>query len=71
MAGRKKIHTDEVNPEVRRLYEKELLSMYAIGLQLEMHPQVVKRKLISMGIYVRNKSEAMTLFYSKQKKSGK
>ncbi len=67
--GRKKIHTDEINPEVKRLYVEENLSMYAIGKKLGMHPQVIKRKLKSMEIEVRDKSQAMTLFYSKQKKS--
>ncbi len=67
--GRRKIYTDDLNPEIKRLYTEENLSMYAISQETEVHPQVIKRKLISMGIEVRNKSEAMKLFYSK--KSGK
>ena len=67
MAGRKKIYTDELNPEIKRLYEEELQSMYAISQKLKVHPQVIKRKLISMGVYIRNKSEAMTLYYAKHR----
>ncbi len=67
--GRRKIYTDDLNPEIKRLYTEENLSMHAISQEMEVHPQVIQRKLISMGIKVRNKSEAMKLFYSK--KSGK
>ena len=69
MAGRKKIYTDEMNPEIKRLYEEEDMSMYAIGQKLKVHPQVVKRKLISMGVEIRDKSAAMKLFYKKNKDS--
>lgn len=65
MAGRKKIYKDDLNPEIKRLYEEELQSMYAISQKLNVHPQVIKRKLLSMGVHIRNKSEAMILYYTK------
>ncbi len=71
MAGRRKIYTDDLNPEIKKLYVEDSLSMYEISKKMSVHPQVIKRKLIAMGIEVRNKSEAMKLFYSKQKKCGK
>ncbi len=63
--GRNKKYGDELNPEVLQLYESGL-SMSAIGKQMEMPVQVVKRKLIEMGQLIRGTSEAMTLFHAKK-----
>jgi hypothetical protein len=67
MAGRKKIYGDELNPEIARLYTEENLSLYAISQKMGVHPEVVKRKLTAMNIPVRNKSNAMKLFYRKKR----
>lgn len=66
MAGRRKVHGDELNPEIVRLYTEEKLSMSAISKKLGIHPQVIKRKLQASGVEVRNKSQAMTLYHSKK-----
>ncbi len=66
MAGRKKKYSDDLNPEMVRLYG-EGLSLYAIGKQLRVHPEIVKRRLMDAGVEVRNKSEAMTLYHAKRR----
>ena len=67
--GRKPIHGDENNEEIKRLYVEEEASLNAIGRQFGMHPQIVKRKLSKMGVETRGKSTAMKLHH--QQKKGK
>lgn len=66
--GRNKKYGDELNPEVLELY-RQGFSLSAIGKQMEMPPQVVKRKLIEMGEPVREASEAMKLFHKKNRET--
>ena len=65
MAGRKKKYSDDLNPEMKKLYD-EGLSLYAVGKQLGVHPEIVKRRLEKMGVQVRNKSSAMRLYHQRK-----
>ena len=61
--GRKKIHGDEINPEIKRLYEECNLSFNQISQKLGVHPEIIKRKLKSMGVITRNLSQAMSNYF--------
>ena len=61
--GRRKIYGDDLNPEIKRLYLDFNYSFNQISKELEIHPQVVKRKLKSMGVETRNLSKAMSNYF--------
>jgi len=61
--GRRKKYGDDINPEILRLYEEEDKSLNQISIDLKIHPEIVKRKLKSMGINVRGRSDAMKNYY--------
>lgn len=61
--GRRKIYGDDLNPEIKRLYTDLNYSFNQIAKKLNIHPQVVKRKLQSMGIETRNLSIAMSNYF--------
>ncbi len=65
--GRKPIHGDEHDAEIKRLFVEEEWSLNRISRQFTMHPEIVKRKLHKMGVETRNKSEAMTIFHKQRK----
>jgi hypothetical protein len=67
MAGRKKKYSDSLNPEMVRLYEAGM-SLYAIGQELKVHPEIVKRRLMDAGIEIRCKSDAMKLYHAQKRK---
>lgn len=66
MAGRKKKYSDSLNPEMVRLYETGK-SLYAIGQELKVHPEIVKRRLMEAGIEIRCKSDAMKLYHQQKR----
>lgn len=61
--GRKKLIGDEINPEIKKLYEDCHYSFNQISSKLNIHPETVKRRLKSMGILTRNLSQAMINFH--------
>lgn len=68
--GRYKKHPESLNPDIKRMYVKENKSLREIGKYFSMHQQSVKRRLQSMGIEIRNRSEAMkTLHKNKRSKN--
>jgi hypothetical protein len=64
--GRRKIVTDDMNPEIKKLYTNND-SLSEIGIKLNIHPQIVKRRLQSMGIKIRDKSQAMKIYHEKRR----
>ena len=68
--GRRKIYPDSLNPEIRRLYIAGN-SLQRIAQELDMHPEIVKRRLRSMGIPIRNRGEAMKNFHARRKAAKK
>ena len=62
---RPKIYKDDMNDAIVKLYN-EGFSLNRIAVNLSSHPQVIKRKLIALGIPVRSRSQAMTLFHAKK-----
>lgn len=66
--GRRQIYGDDLNPKIKQLYE-EGFSLSRIAIKLKCHPEVIKRKLISMGVEIRNQSEAMKQFHEKRRKN--
>ena len=55
---------DDHNNEILRLYVEEELSLSKIAQKFSMHPEVIKRKLKSMGVIaIRGKKEAMMVFH--------
>jgi len=67
MAGRKKIYSDDLNPKMVRMYKEQNMSLYAIGQELGVHPEIVKRRLQKSGVEIRNKSNAMKLYHKKKR----
>ena len=66
--GRSKKWGDENNSEIKRLYVEENLSLKVIGNRFgSMHPEIVKRKLIKMGVTIRDKSSAMKIHHDKKR----
>ncbi|MHA2010076.1 MAG: hypothetical protein ACXADW_19085 [Candidatus Hodarchaeales archaeon] len=68
--GRKKIYSDDLNPQIKQLYESGK-SLNEIRTILGVHPEIAKRRLIHMGIEVRNKSDAMVNFHAQKKRQRK
>lgn len=66
MAGRKKKYSDALNPKMVELYESGM-SLYAIGKQLGVHPEIVKRRLLDAGVEIRCKSDAMKLYHQQKR----
>lgn len=69
MAGRKTKYGSDRTPEIIRLYTEENLSLHAIFKKTGIHPQIVKRRLLSSGITIRNKSEAMKLSHKHRREN--
>lgn len=68
MAGRKKKYGDDINSEILKLYVEEELSLNAISIKIKVHPQIIKRRLQSMNVQIRNKSQAMKLSHQNRKR---
>jgi len=68
--GRKKLHGEEINPEIKRLYVDCNKSLKQISDILSVHPEVIKRRLKSMGIETRNLSDAMKNFFKNKPQVG-
>lgn len=66
MAGRRKKYSDALNPQMIELYESGM-SLYAIGKQLKVHPEIVKRRLQEAGVEIRDKSNAMKLYHQQKR----
>lgn len=64
--GRRQKYGDEVNPRILELYNNNI-SLSKIGKELGIHPQVIKRKLIKMGVEIRGISEAMVVHHKVRK----
>ncbi len=65
--GRRRVHDDSSNSEIKKLYVSMKLSLGQISDIMCMHKQVIKRKLQSMGIEIRNRSDAMKQFYKNRR----
>lgn len=61
--SRRKKYPDTLNPEIKKLYVEEGLSLNKIAQRLEMHPEIVKRRLNKMNIETRNRRNAMINFH--------
>ena len=66
--GRRQIYSDDLNPKAKKLYE-EGFSLNRIAIKLACHPEVIKRRLVLIGVIIRNKSEAMKKFHEKRRKN--
>lgn len=66
MRGRKRIYLEELNKDIFDLYVNQFMSLSFISQQLDVPPEIVKRRLKEMGVTIRSKSEAMILFHKKK-----
>jgi DNA-binding transcriptional MerR regulator len=62
---RQRKYSDDLNPRIKRLY-KDGFSLSEIACLLDCHPEVVKRRLKTMGVKIRNRSEAMRQYHAKR-----
>jgi IS30 family transposase len=68
--GRKQIYGDELNPEMKRLFE-EGCSLREIGRRLAVHHEIVRRRLVNLGVKTRNRTEAMVQFHRRKNEQNK
>lgn len=66
--GRRKKYSDSINPKIKELYVEKNMSLNQISQTLNIHPQICKRRLQSMGIDLRNQSQAMENFHQNWRK---
>ena len=65
---RPKMYSDDDNERIKRLYTKDRESLSAIARMFNYSsPEIVKRKLESMGVRIRNRSAAMKAIHKKRR----
>ena len=69
--GRRAKYGDEHKAEIISMYSIMKMSLNAIARKLDLHPQVIKRKLQKYGYGIRDLSESMKIFHEKRKDCGK
>lgn len=66
--GRRRIYREHHDKEIKRLYSDEQWSLRKISREFGYHPEVIKRRLLELGVSIRNRSVAMKNLW-KQRKS--
>lgn len=66
--GRRRIYQDHHDNEIKDLYSNKKWSLREISRKFGYHPEVIKRRLLELGVSIRNRSVAMKNLW-KQRKS--
>lgn len=67
MMPRPKKYDDSYNEKIFELYVNKNMSLSQVSQKLDIHPEIVKRRLQNMGVDTRNRSQAMSNYHEHKK----